>query len=108
MTIEWLCLFLHFSHGFVNKKNIILVPFKHILLDMMVLLAILECLNTTWPPLSHYYGNSHIEGLTIDLTPIIHFSMEKTIEGTNINIFYNLLSYWNPSIICGLNKGLRD
>jgi hypothetical protein len=62
-----------------------LVPLKHILLELMVLLATYESLNTTGPPLVMILGTVTLEGLTIDLTPIIHFSMDKTIEGTNIN-----------------------
>ena len=39
-TTARLCIKIHFSHSFVNIKNIMLAPFyKHILLELMVLLA---------------------------------------------------------------------
>jgi len=53
----------------------------------MVLLATYESLNITGPPFVHDHRNSHFEGLTIDLTPIIQFLMDKTIEGANDNIY---------------------
>jgi len=53
----------------------------------MVLLATYESLNIAGPPFVHNHGNSHLEGLIIDLTPIIQFLMDKTIEGANDNIY---------------------
>ena len=50
MTAKILCLKLHNSHGFITIKNIMLAPLKHILLELMVLLATYESLNTTGPP----------------------------------------------------------
>ena len=53
-----------------------LAPFKHILLDLIVLPATDESLCTTGPPFQ-----------------TLHFSLDKTIEGTNIYIFYDLSPY---------------
>src|ERR1700724_2340112 len=76
MNVTRLHLFLRFSHGFVNKKNAVLAPFKHILLDLIVLPATDESLCTTGP-----------------LFQTLHFSLDKTIEGTSIYIFYDLSPY---------------
>jgi len=67
-TVARLHLFSRFSHGLVNIKNIMLAPFNHILLDLIVLLATNESLCTTGPPFRHDRRNSSLEGLTIDLT----------------------------------------
>src|ERR1700724_1962211 len=75
-TVACLHLFLRFSHGFVNKRNAMLAPFKHILLDLIVLPATDESLCTTGPPFQ-----------------TLHFSLDKTIEGTSIYIFYDLSPY---------------
>jgi len=71
----------------------------------MVLLATYESLNITGPPFVHDHGNSHLEGLTIDLTPIIQFLMDKTIEGANDNI-YSISDGLSPYLMTILNYGL--
>ena len=73
----------------------------------MVLLAIYESLNITGPPFVHDHGNSHLEGLTIDLTPVIQFLMDKTIEGANDNI-YSISDGLSPYLMTILNYGLIE
>ena len=55
-TAAQLCSKMHKSHSFVNKKNVMLAPLKHILLGLMVLLATYESLHTTGPPLVMIMG----------------------------------------------------
>ena len=73
----------------------------------MVLLATYESLNITGPPFVHDHGNSHLVGLTIDLTPIIQFLMDKTIEGANDNI-YSISDDLSPYPIIIINYGLIE
>jgi len=73
----------------------------------MVLLATYESLNITGPPFVHDHGNSHLEGLTIDLTPIIQFLMDKTIEGANDNI-YSISDGLSLYLMTILNYGLIE
>jgi len=73
----------------------------------MVLLATYESLNITGPPFVHDHGNSHLEALTIDLTPIIRFLMDKTIEGANDNI-YSISDGLSPYPMTILNYGLIE
>jgi len=73
----------------------------------MVLLATYESLNITGPPFVHNHGNSHLEGLTIDLTPIIQFLMNKTIEGANDNI-YSISDGLSPYPMTILHYGLIE
>ena len=73
----------------------------------MILLATYESLNITGPPFVHDHGNSHLEGLTIDLTPIIQFLMDKTIEGANDNI-YSISDGLSLYLMTILNYGLIE
>jgi len=73
----------------------------------MVLLATYESLNITGPPFVHDHENSHLEGLTIDLTPIIQFLMDKTIEGANDNI-YSISDGLSPYPMTILNYGFIE
>ena len=60
-----------------------------------------------WLPFVHNYENSHLEGLTIDLTSIIQFLMDKTIERANDNI-YSISDDLSPYPITILNYGLIE
>jgi len=73
----------------------------------MVLLATYKSLDITGPPFVHNHGNSHLEGLTIDLTPIIQFLMDKTIERANDNI-YSISDGLSPYPMTILNYGLIE
>jgi len=73
----------------------------------MVLLATYESLNITGPPFVHDHGNSHLEGLIIDLTSIVQFLMDKTIERANDNI-YSISDGLSPYLMTILNYGLIE
>jgi len=51
MTIEWLHLYLRFSHGYINTEGNVGPIINIILLELLVLMATYESLNTTGPPL---------------------------------------------------------
>jgi len=51
MTIEWLHLYLRFSHGYVNTECNVGPIINIILLELLVLIATYKSLNTTGPPL---------------------------------------------------------
>jgi len=55
-TIGRLRLYLHFSHGYVNTECNVGPIINIILLELLVLMAIYESLNTTGPPLVMIIG----------------------------------------------------
>ena len=75
----------------LSVQNAMLTPLINTSIGTDCMNGSLEGLSTAGPPLVMILGTVTLEGLTIDLTPKLQFSMDKTIEGVTY-IYSNDLS----------------
>jgi len=67
-----------------QQKDVMLCPLNIFLLGTDGMNGYICESKYCWPTFCHDHRNSSIEGLTIDLTQTLLFSLDKTTEGHNI------------------------